>query len=180
MQRQDVFLHWVKPDNSLLTVVGWTPIPTRPDPSGLPALGKWFWKVIAFSSKPDQAETHLEASADAQCLKGMLNFGQCLHEDNDPDSRIQFLTRCLERGHKKPDLYSASLPLTRSIFNRQQRWGMPKAMSNVDALQENATVTKKHFDIVEELQNLKILEVNTNELSVTNLAVELKPIAIWH
>jgi hypothetical protein len=39
---------------------------------------------------------------------------------------------------------------------------------------------KKHFDIFEELQNLEMIEVNTNELSVMNLTVELKPIARWH
>jgi hypothetical protein len=57
---------------------------------------------------------------------------------------------------------------------------MGNTKSNVECgcLARNATVMKKHFDIFEELQNSEIVEVTTNELSLTDLAVELKPIAI--
>jgi hypothetical protein len=56
--------------------------------------------------------------------------------------------------------------------------GNTKSHVECGCLARNATVMKKHFDIFEELQNSEMVEVDTNEPSITNLAVELKPIAI--
>jgi TPR repeat protein len=75
---------------------------SKQGPYGQAALGKCLWKGIAFDPEPIQAEACLKMSANAGCLKGMLNYGQWLCENK---YRINFS----EEECKKHDFVVATI-----------------------------------------------------------------------